>query len=321
MSNPTNSVLSTRVDQAAKVMKVDPKIVWERLAILGIDKDDESLMLLESDLTQEGDARRVFVEVNGVERIGDDNPISIPIVRFKAGWSILKGKAKSADDVASRINPDASLEAILNAMKAPSQMKDEELLKKYGQNASTEIIDELNRRCNGRAFIVFSSVAQGIAQAADSCTDCCIDIEATIKLLRIARRQETPSTYKLGEKIVRVYRLGEFPMSYVEECPIYSDIVLAADYCERCMESWDGISYEDRIVTRVAKDMGAIDVSSLAKVHELITKLKAEGSKFLLSIPAVALRYEELKEDNKLPNLRRKFSSSRGKSDPFYQKF
>jgi hypothetical protein len=307
MSNPTNSVLSTRVDQAAKIMKVDPKIVWERLAILGIDKDDESLILLESDMTQEGDARRIFVEVNGVERVGDVNPISVPIVRFKAGWAILKGKSAAA---VSADGQSSDLKSILDAMKTPSQMSDKELLDRYNPNASSDICDELERRSHERPFIVFD----------ESKGENSIDTEATLNLLRIARRQDTPSTYKVGNgKISRVHSVGEFPMVFIEECPIHSDVILAEDYCERCMESWAGISYDDRVIVRVAKDINAIDVSTIAKAYELIVRLRKEGAKFLLEIPALQLHYEELKTDNKLPVLRRRFSSSPNRmSDPFY---
>ncbi len=316
MSEPTNSVLSTRVDQAAKIMKVDPKIVWERLAILGIDKDDESLILLESDMTQEGDARRVFVELHSVERVGDANPIGVPIVRFKAGWAILKGKCKDVQGETGYgysnegLNPN--LKSILDAMKTPAQMSDSELLKQYTPTASSNIIDELKQRSNDRAFIVFDETKGNDA----------VDVETSLKLLRIARRQETPATYKVGTKLCRVHRLGEFPMVFVEECPIHADVLLVEDYCEKCMESFEGISYDDRVLIRVAKNIGAIDVSNLAKIHELLENVKAKGSDFLMGIPAVQMTYDELKSEGRLPNLRRKFSASRsGKSDPFFQKF
>lgn len=302
MSNPT---LSTRVDQSAKIMKVDPKVVWEKLAILGIDNDDESLTLLDSEMTQEGDARRVFVETAPI----------IPIVRFKAGWAIMKGKAdaKPTSLTAADYNANGSdLKQILDAMKTPAQMSDGELLKQYSPTASSNIIDELKQRSNDRAFIVFDE-----AKGNDT-----VDVETSLKLLRIARRQETPATYKVGAKLCRVHRLGEFPMVFVEECPIHPDVLLVEDYCEKCLESFEGISYDDRVLIRVAKNINAIDVSNLAKIHELLENVKSNGSEYLLSIPVVQLTYSELKAEGRLPNLRRKFSASRnGKADPFFQKF
>lgn len=310
MSNPTNSPsenvkkLESRVEQASKIMKIKPEETWAILDSMGISHDDEGLALLNADTTQEGDARAYFCEGAGHLKSGQQ---IVPIVRFKAGWSLLKGKAESKS-VEAQVAP-AGFEAILQAMKTPAQMSDQELLSKYGPDASSETIDELKRRSHDRGFIVFDGSN--------------IDTDTSLKLLRIARRQETPATYKIEGRsnLSRVYRLGEFPMTFVEECPIHADIILVENYCEKCMESWEGISYDDRVLVRVAKNMGAIDVSSIQKVHELVTRLKTEGAKFLLSIPAVELQYSELQAEDKLPNLRRKFSSNRnGKSDPFFVK-
>jgi len=103
-------------------------------------------------------------------------------------------------------NQSSDLKSILDAMKTPAQMSDAELLKQYSPTASSNIIDELKQRSNDRAFIVFDE-----AKGNDV-----VDVETSLKLLRIARRQETPATYKVGTKLCRVHRLGEFPMVFVE---------------------------------------------------------------------------------------------------------
>jgi hypothetical protein len=296
------SKLESRVNQAAKVMKVEPSVVWTKLVQLGIEKDDQdAIALLEADTTQEGDARRIFVESS----VGG----TIPIVRFKAGWQVLRGKAEAKLEPKTEGN---TVEAILNAIKSPNQMADKELLDRYNPDSSSDICEELERRSHDRPFIVFDETKGENA----------IDVVATLNLLRVSRRQDTPSTYKASNgKIARVYRVGEFPMSFIEECPVHPDVILVEDYCERCMDSWAGISNEDRVIVRVAKDMNAIDVSTIAKVNELLNRLKKEGAKFLLEIPAVQLHYDELQVENKLPILRRRFSSSPNRlSDPFYIK-
>jgi hypothetical protein len=123
-------------------------------------------------------------------------------------------------------------------------------------------------------------------------------------MLRLARRHETPGTFIVSNEVCRVYRTGEFPLSWVEECPVHRNSILADGYCDECGLIWKNISEEERVMIRVGIDAGLLKpdvIASGAKPHH----------------PKLKLIYNELKEDGKLPILRKRISRG-GNSDPFF---
>ncbi len=294
MSNPTDVVVSfqQKVEKAAQVMKITPAELLKHLADLGIEPDADGLALLEASTTQENDARRVMVEGKAPQ---------VKVARFKAGWAILKNSSEKAE----QSNETSDL---IKALKPTDQYSDRELIEQYNAECSSKIVDELRKRSNSRPFVVFQN-------------DGATNVIATQELLRLARRQETPSTY-IDNKggLVKVCQLGEFPMTYVEECPLHG-IILAGNYCEKCGDIWDSIKEEDRVIIKVANNGNNELVNRGAvAIHELIEKVRKEGAQFLLSTPSVRAKYDELKLDDKLPKLRRRMSQSMGVADPFHHR-
>lgn len=299
MSKPTD-VFQQKVEKAAQVMKITPVELMRHLADLGIEPDADGLALLEASTTQESDAKRVMVE--GKEP-------QVKIARFKAGWAILKGSSEKADKASETSD-------LIKALRPTDQYSDKELIEQYNAECSSKIVDELRKRSNGRPFIIFMNNGH-------------LNIGATAELLRLARRQETPATYIIGEQnnggvvekqIVKVCQLGEFPMTYVEECPLHG-IILAGSYCEKCGNTWDGIKEEDRVIVKVANNGGNELVNrGVVAINELIEKVRKEGAQFLLSTPSIRAKYDELKIDDKLPKLRRRMSQSKGVADPFHHR-
>lgn len=292
MSAEVSPELQDKVTQAAKIMALDPKDLWQYLNILGIENNAEGQALLEAETTCEEDARELMVEGKGWPN-QQKSPPKVKVARFKAGWAFLKGKStptNRSDDIAK----------LIENFRPIGQFSDEELLRRYQEDAPTEILEELAKRSHKRSFVVFKA---GLNE---------IDVKASLELLRIARRQETPNTYLVNNQLTRTYRVGEFPMTYVEECPIHSQVILTNDYCEQCENSWSEITTEQRILVRVAKIIDKLP--PLIDLSDLISKFKNEPE-FLLKIPSIELRHRELKEENKLPTLRRKISQA-SRKDP-----
>jgi hypothetical protein len=300
--------LEQRVTAAAKVMSISVEEMWKALNAVGIENSQDGLTILDADTTTEGDAKPYFcndLSHSGV--LGADK--AVKIAKFKAGWSILKGRVKA------EIKETNGVAAIVESLKPIDQLPDEKLLEKYaqqGQDCSDTIMNRLKSICHNRPFVVFS----------DSCTGDQVDIPETLKLLRIARRQDTPSTWLVernGVKVmVRPAAVGEFPNAWLEDCPIHGDTILVDGYCEKCQNSWKGIIMEDRVMVRVASEVGVIDRSYVAIKNWIELILQKSG--YLKSwkdslAPNAFLRYNELKEENKLPILRRKMS--KGQSCPF----
>jgi len=304
--NSSNLVnLKERAERAAKVMHIPIETLWMYLSHIGIEQDHEDgLALLEADTTQEGDARRIMVEEG---RVG--------IARFKAGWAVLKGKTENAKttDTGSQI---------LSLLKTAEHMSDKELIEQYGPDCTSNIVEELKRRSNDRSFIIFLDNEK-------------VDVDNSLKLLRTARRQEIPSTYSIqtpnGNTVVKTYRVGEFPMLFLEECPFHKDTLLVNGYCEECRCNWENISYDSRVMIRVALDTGHIKIDNMS-YHNLGNLIMSFGSSTSASggvhlgtsmYPFCRADYrqefDDLKQENRLPVLRRKLSNDT-KSDVYVQR-
>lgn len=311
--SPEVSPLQERVQKAAKVMKIAEDYVWVALSDLGIEKDDEDgIALLEADTTKEGDARRVFVE--HAIGIADKPSVKVKPARFAAGWQVLKGREKvkivgQGHDV---VTPSGQMVKLIENLKPLHEMKDKEVLERYGPEASPEIIEDLLRRSNGRPFIIYK---------ADNKT---IDMDNTLNMLRTARRHETKRYFvvlhETGTREVRVYRADEFPLEFLEECPIHHGVILTSGYCDHCHDTWEGIEEKDRIVVRIARDLKVIS-DSLSVATETLQKLRElKSSNFILGIPTVQRQFDELVEDDRLPRLRKRQShGSNGTADPLFQ--
>ena len=301
VARPHPTKFEERITQAAKVMGISIDDLWRYLGALGIDNDQDGQALLEAETTQEGDARAVMVEGKSGWPIGEKAPQLVKIARFKAGWAVLKGKGTDKTEKTELIQ-------IMDALRPAAQLSDRDLLEKYGQDCPWDILEQLKLRSQGRACIIFKEDGETI------------DVDTSLTLLREAKRKDTPLTYcvttSIGISARRTYRIGEFPMMFVEECPIHQNTLLTNGYCDDCKLSWLKITQEDRIIVRVAHDAGAIDTNP-AKIYELFKKIEEKNASFLLEIPVIELRYRELKEENKLPILRRKISRQSG-GDPFF---
>jgi hypothetical protein len=297
MSTSRNAVsLEQRVQKAAKVMKITEDELWAGLGEMGIGKGDEdALELIEAETTTEADAQKAFC--------GQGPDHHVPAVRIRAGWAILRDRQNDE-------KPTVHAEITASSFVRPiTQYKDEELIGAYGEECSSDILDELNRRSSGRPFVVFDEGGK-------------VDAEMSIRMLRIARRQPTSPQHvvmKDGKSVsLRLHPVGAFPTFWVEECPIHPDVILVDGYCEECDETFDGISEGNRKAIRIYADVVGSAVMDRQFVHDMLERVRKDGSGYLLELPAAFRRFNELEEIERLPVLRRRPSSAGGKKDPFY---
>jgi hypothetical protein len=300
------SPFDERVNAAAKAMKVKPKDVKEKLALMGIEGDD-AIEMLDDDATTEELAAPFFTTPGPMaSEVGGPNKVKVKLIPFKRGWRILKGTPK--DD--PKDEPKSEGQQLADAIRNMNldQWGDEELAEALNPDGDDRVIDELRRRCKDQPIVVFDDAGN-------------VDPQATVEMLRHCRRnysknRNMPSTMKIpGGKLTRLYRVGDFPMLFVEECPVHGNIVLVNGYCERCQDTWKDVAIEDRVIVRVAVGVDP----SLAAGANAITRLISdaqESAQPLLEIGKTGLLYNDLKDEGRLPLLRRKASTTRN-GDPF----
>ena len=307
---------SCHPDEAIPVEAVAEEWIWARLARLGIYKDDESYELLLSADCTEGEARRVFCE-NGEP--------SIPPVRFKRVWSILKATEVPASEEpsvdSSVICPEGFKDGLkeigkelAGSFRPIGQWSDADLLNNYNQDCESGVIDELDRRAKGCAFIIFSNEVEGV-----------VDIDASLRMLREARRGRTlPIHYKMADMLKKLYRVGEFPGYVMYECPFHPGTMLLEGYCDKCGHTWDAVSYELLQFARVVYNLGDAP-NRCPGIRQFINSAMCHSPSnpfggLTEDYPKAKLLFDESYLDDTLPSLKRRMSttdSNSGSADPF----
>lgn len=329
MSNQPSPVsvqeFNKRVEEAAKAMRLKPTEVLYHLSEVGVEADEDAIPTLESTDFKFEDAQSQFVGVGlwlreidtyfydklknaGCSVVDGETPERIvvnqaKIVGFRRGFRILKGNAVGSEEQ-TRKDP---IQVLVENNRPVEQWGDQELVEKYGPDCESRIAEELARRSKDVPFVVFKD---GNA----------VNVEATLFLLRQARRNKPVgrlwSGAETGGKTSHVHPVGEFPLEYVEECPLHGDIILVGGHCEKCKASWDGIDNDDRVIIRVAKMADQSLGKGAIEAAKVIGEAKAKGAKALLEIGDIGLTYQDLEADNRLPVLRRRMSRAKN-GDPF----
>lgn len=265
--------------------------LWEYLAKLGIIDDDVSYEILMSNDCKEGDARAVFCDLG-----------KIPVPRFRKIWSILK---EGALGETKKESSDGLTKEVLNRITPIGQWSDESLLGQYSPICDRAIETELKLRSEMRPCIVFKNKDE-------------IDVGISLKLLREARRREVPNVYKSDGKTYKVYRVGEFPEDTYTRCPVTGHLLFEG-YSEKIGVKWE-IPYEALQFIALLVNEG-VQVSAIT-ARDLQKEYTTNGMDGLRDLfPKIAVRYDELKEINELPNLKATLNSRDAKMDPFGKRY
>jgi uncharacterized protein (DUF433 family) len=295
--------------------------IWDRLCKLGIYCDEGSHELLLSDDCTEGEARRIFCE-NGQP--------NLPPIRFKRLWSILKEGSqcsfgeKPENQIAEvhaatkevRGMPvieeyKVAIETIVKANRPVGQWSDEELLKAYNPTCDPTIFEVLDKKAHERPFIIFQNEAEGT-----------IDVEASLSLLRQARKGKTPVHYPVKNVLKRLYRAGHFPSLAMFQCPFHPGVILVNGYCDECEREWNVEKYEEMQFARIVYEMGQAPKDK-AYIGQFINELmqygivSKDGNAGLKDdYPKAYATYLERKADDSLPRIKVRTSQEREVSDP-----
>lgn len=303
-----DQIASMQIESVYDNKKLCYEYILNRLSKLGIYLDQESYEILMSNDCTEKDARRVFCE-NGQP--------NLPPVRFKRLWSILRSN-KDQDNNQNCYDNDFIYNELKNGIldiknvisdKPYGQWKDKELIEAYNLNCDEEIISVLKQRSNNRPFIVFMDEENGI-----------VDIEISLRMLREARRRETPVNYQVADSLKRLYVVGEFPNLFYYESPFYPGFLLIDGYCDKSKITWKDISYECMQFGRIAFECGEVDNGRISQKQLFLIALQSGIDGLIKNYPESALLYKEFKIDNKLPNLKVRVSDNNyndSLADPF----
>lgn len=295
------STLKQRISEAASIFspycKSPEEVIIAALQEIGIDDSEIGIKILEAPSTVADDFNAVLVKQD----------INIPLPRVKAVWIMLKGqdpfkqKEVNVDKNDMTIHTPALVEEIvkrLEKQKPIGQWSDQELLQNYGRDCPLQVEEELAKRSKGRPCITFLHGE--------------IHLETSLELLRQARHVNTPTTYYIGCETVKVYKVGDFPMSMFYECPTHSHVLLVNGYCEEC-----GLVFKDYEVNK-EKYIFIRLISETDKLQPVALRAYLDSSieELKRMFPKIALKYNDLKEEGRLPTMKRRLSNTK-EGDPF----
>ena len=273
------------------------ELVWSRLAQMGIYRDEQSHDILVSPSTKEGTARKHFCE-NGDPQV--------PEVRFAAMWQILNddgcGPVLDDDIGTSQQSMTSLVQSVADGLKANrpiGQWSDEELLRVYSPMCQSAVVDELCRRSKNRPFVIFSNESEGV-----------VDIQASARMLKEARKRSTPTIYKVADALKTLYKSGDFPSIVYHECPLHSGVLLLDGFCDQCGHSWEGVSDEVRQFARLVEEAGDAPLRG-PSLRQFINDARQGGvDSIAQDYPQVKVEFDNLKAEDKLPSLKRRTATT-----------
>ena len=287
MSDTTNpselwkTEFNRRITAFSKAAKIDESIVLEKLAELGVDAESsDSLDYLDNpEFLRTSDLFSVFV----------DSKIA-PIVRVRAAEPHLRGRTQN-QSISSSSDPVVNaLNQIVSSNKPKTEWSDEELLQRLDDTAFEEQ-KILNERTKGRACIVFNNNGT-------------VDIPNSLELVRIAKKQVTSKQHRIGNRIVAVFRAGEFPARMLNESPFFPGSVLVKDYCSNSDTNWEGIDLETRILCRLYATQCELTKLSKKQMKDIVADAKKGIEFFKDNYSEAVLVYEKLQSQGRLPTLK-----------------
>lgn len=289
----TNAIISARISKVSSTFPLlSQKTLEDVLFFMGIDDSEVGLKLLEASTTGFEDFSIALSKAN--------IPPQVTSIKTKAAWEILKGRDPFTSTTPKESQTD--LAKAIEILKPVGQYSDTELLERYGKNCPIEIEEQLRKKTQGRPCIVFNENGE-------------VDQENSLYMVRKARYEKTPRTYEIRGEIKELYSVGEFPMDILIECPIHSDVLLVEGYCEECGMKWivSDKNYHDDYDRRVFL---RLITESSDEPSDMRPYRKMSFDELKSNFPKVFLRYKEMKEEGKLPSMKRRLSKTQ-ESDPF----
>lgn len=304
--------LLSRIEKAAKILGKSP----DDVKCFFIDKeniDDIDLLTTSIELT-------TYDEM--MEGIKNDFGATFITNKIRTAMKIILGDKQSnkTEDKTSEISV---LQKIIDSNRPIQQWSDKDVLDAYIDTEDDQYEYELNKRAKGRRFIILNDTEPET-----------INVEASLNMLKRARKENPPSHYKSGTEIIYVYRIEDYHSRnrVRAESPFHPKVALFDDYCPVSNISFEGIDVRVRKVMRLILeheveltrrdkiDMVAIVRSIKSNVRNAESSVKEQISALIDMYPDIGSEYKKRKLLGTLPPLKmiESVSSVRDvKADPF----
>ena len=171
----------------------------------------------------------------------------IPVTKINIISKILLGDEKEVTKESKETKETTVLTQLLQSSRPIQQWSDEELLTAYIKKDQEEFEFELNKRAKGRRFIVISNHETEE-----------IDTEATLRMLKRARKEDIPSFYQTGDgENIHIYRIEDYHKSnrIRSESPLRPGIALFDDFCPVSNISFSGVGMSARRFIRLIREV------------------------------------------------------------------
>lgn len=301
MSNNTTVVsvpsqeLSSRIRAFSDAISCEEELVRKILAeLIELDKPDQALTILDSeDCLTFGDLAKHFVQ-----------PGFCKVAVLRLGMKHLRGQTeliqKTAEPSETLAGAGiAELAAAVSDMAKSNRpienWTDKELLDQYDES-NPKVIKELSARAHGRHCIVFKDNSETMVNA-----------DASLELLKLAKKQSTPDRWRINGVLVAVKRPGVFTPRALDESPFYSNVALVNNYCSQSDTDWTGVSTKNRILARIHVQLVEKTALSQRELKSICADARKES--FEQDYASASLIYNELERQDKLPKM--KVSSDR----------
>lgn len=291
MSSDTSSLvvlateeLTKRIDAFANAIGVDAAIVRDKLAEEGVDVNnpEQAITILDNDdYLPFADLAKQFLDTKLTKKA----PLRLGISHLRGKTTLSEPNGHGLGELANAVQDMAK------ANRPISSWRDRELLEAYDSN-SPHIHKELNERAHGRHCIVFEKNEQ-------------IDVDASLNMLQIAKRQTTSDKMRIGSDLRRVYRSGEVVEKPLDASPFYLNEPLINDYCPKSDTDWKGVPHERRVILRIqVMEIEKKELSQRVLRTLWNDALDLDQQDFQSAYGQAFLLYGELKEQSKLPTLK-----------------
>jgi hypothetical protein len=290
-----NNTISGRIDQASAILGITASELKIAFTVKG-DPSDELIEIILNNATEseilESLSTRLFISKTEVALI-----TAVKILK--------RDTINQPTEQKSGIMSESSLEKILNSTKPIANWSDAEVLNSYMESESQELEYELNKRSKGRRFVVLTKTNT-------------IDVDATLLMLKRARKEEIPAVYKTPDNdIIRIYRIEEYHPENRERyvSPLRPQSILFDGYCADCGLNFSKVGNKERQFMRLVYE----STGKQSKNAEIFLLQEAEKglNNLFATYPELVSVWEKKDRTDSLPKLIVYESPTAKVSDPF----
>lgn len=293
-----------RVTKTANILKITEKKLKNALEHNGVD----GVEILNASTTSHNDIQGIL------QTITPKSKPPMPLLKIKAASAILKGENPFSTEpkiveLPTQKRDTSVLADLIKSQRPVEQWSDEEVLSKYVTNDDDRLESELQRRAKNRPFIILKEGTQEE-----------VDIEASLVMLKKARKEEIPSTLiKADKSVVHIYKVEAYHVAnrIRYESPIRPGVMLFDGYCQVSKQNFKNVGDPARKMLRLIHDFeGELSRMEESNLIDIAEKKGIDGLGRMF--PEVHEKYLELASTDSLPSLKRIAPVESRQADPFY---